>query len=481
MTRDPDSRDLLAHDIRAAMSDVIGGLRLIEGTPLPEAVRGQLDRIQSASELLARLVETLLTGGPEDAAASLGNLNLPRFLDAELRRWHGAAAPMGTRVRLDRSEDLPQVVRLNGLHLRRVVANLMGNALRHAPGGTITLGAGIDGDGQLSIRVTDAGPGFPQALLDDPFQVDAAAGPGRGTGMGLQIAAAHAEALGGRIALRNRPEGGAEVALSVPRAVWERDSAADAALPDLRGARILVADDSLTVRTLLAGMISRLGAECETARDGIEALNWLSRERFDLALIDIEMPVLGGLEVLRSERLRQAWGVAPPTSMVAITAHGLEDSAEAIREAGADGTIPKPLPGIESFARSLAHFLSAAPDPSNWRPERAAPLSAVTLSELMHAAGPDHAAALLAGLRADLERVERELGRALAAGRRDEIAAQTHVLLSLVGAVGALPTQEAARRLNRLADDGGAEAVQIAGKVCLGRLSDLRAELDAAG
>ncbi|UWQ16310.1 ATP-binding protein [Jannaschia sp. M317] len=473
----------MAHDIRAAVSDVIGGLRLIEPEDLPEATREQLGRVHVASELLARLVEEMLLGAPGDAEdAEVGILNLHRFLDDELRRWHGAARPTGTRVSFDRDPDLPEVVRLNGLHLRRVIANLMGNALRHAPGGSVTLGAELYRDRTLSICVSDDGPGFPIDLLPRLFDPETRGGSAPGTGMGLHIASAHAEGLGGKLAARNLATGGAQVTLTIPAHIWEREvEPAPGDLPDLTGRRVLVADDSATNQTLLRGILARLGAECETAGDGIEALNWLSRERFDMALVDLEMPRLGGLDVIRSERERQARGIAPPMLMVAMTAYVLRDNREAILEAGADGILAKPLAGIETVAKILHQFLEDAPDPDDWAPERAPALSAITLAELMAAAGPDQGDVLLTRLKQDLALVDMDLSAALDGKDLAGIRAQTHVLLSLAGAVGALPTQEAARRVGHLARDGDMEAIAIAVKVCLGRLSELRDELRRTG
>ena len=475
----PDARQLLAHDIRAAVSDVIGGLRLLERDRLPQEATRQIDRVHAASELLARLVEDLLDDAPRDSMAAVGNLNLRRFLDDELRRWHGAAHGTGTRVTLDRSADLPEIVRLDLLHLRRILANVMGNALRHGGGGRLVLGAELYRDRTLSLCITDDGPGFPEEMLPSLFEPSVRGG-GAGTGMGLHIAAAHAVAMGGTLKAENREAGGARVTLTFPPSIWRRpDTPSTTEMPDLSGRRVLIADDSATNRTLLQAMLVRLGAECELARDGIEALNWMARERFDLALVDIEMPVLGGLEVLRAERLRQARGMALPMAMVAMTAYVLRDNSEAIMQAGADGILGKPLPPIETFAKLIDRILAAAPAPQDWTPEDAPALSAITLSDLMAAAGPAYREQLLARLREDLEMAERHLGEALAAGDVAAAGAQAHVLLSLASNVGALPTLETARRLGRAAADGEIEAVRAEGALCLSRLAVLRQELAA--
>ncbi len=476
----PTGAQLLAHDIRSAVSDVIGGTRLIEREGLSEDHLIQIDRVQSAAELLARLVEALLEDMPRDSVGPVGNLNLRRFIDDELRRWHGASRGTGISVKLDRSGDLPEIVQLPLLPLRRIVANLMSNAMRHSGGAVVQLGTDMDEAGMLRISVQDDGCGLPDHVLRTDGETSGAPDPDGRIGMGLHIAQAHAAAIGAELHVGQSVLGGAMLELSVPREAWSRlpDPALDAALPDLRGHRVLVADDSATSRMMAQSMLARLGAECETARDGIEALNWLSRERFDLALIDVEMPVLSGLDVLRSERLRQARGIAPPTPLVAMTAYALRDARDAILQAGAAGILAKPLGKIESFAKAVAHFLASAPDPATWTPETATAVSTVMLAELMGAAGPEQGNDLLNRLREDLARVERDLSEALAGEDSPAVEAQTHILLSLSSAIGALPTQEAARRLNRAAALG--TVARKEGEACLACLARLRAELELA-
>lgn len=477
-----DPRQLLAHDIRSAVSDVIGGVRLMDREGLSPDARSQLDRVRSAAELMARLIEEMLNGTPRDTVGPVGNLNMRRFVDDELQRWHGAAQGTGVTVKVDRAGNLPEIVQLPLLPLRRIVANLMSNALRHSGGDRIVLGAEVQPDETLTICVMDNGVGLPDDLADQRADLDAQVGDGPRRGMGLHIAEAHARAMGGTLTLGRGTLGGAHVVLNLPHKVWSRLDPPEAGsdIPDLRGYRLLVADDSGTNRLLLQAMLTRMGAECELARDGIEALNWLSREKFDLAIIDIEMPVLGGIDVIHSERLRQARGIAPPTSMVAMTAYVLRDNREAIIEAGADGILAKPVGGIEAFGKAIWHFLQGAPDASEWCPEAAPALSAATLSELMEAAGPDQEGDLLDRLREDLAMVEARITQALDYDDLTAVAEQTHILLSLTTAVGALPTQQSARRLNRMARAGDMAGVQELGPACLAFLRSLRAELATA-
>lgn len=477
-----EPKQLLAHDIRSAVSDVIGGVRLMDSQDMPPDARSQLDRVRSAAELLARLMEELLNGTPRDTVGPVGNLNLRRFVDDELRRWHGAAQGTGVTVKADRAGNLPEIVQLPLLPLRRIVANLMSNALRHSGGNRVVLGTEVHPDGTLTICVMDNGTGLPDEVKDVRADFDTPKKDGARHGMGLHIADAHARAMGATLTLGRGSLGGAHVVLHIPRSVWSRlePPEAGSGVPDLRGYRLLVADDSATNRLLLQAMLTRMGAECELARDGIEALNWLSREKFDLALIDIEMPVLGGLDVMHSERLRQARGIAPPTSMVAMTAYVLRDNREVIIEAGADGILAKPVGSIEAFGKAVWHFLQDAPDASNWSPENAPALSAAMLSDLMDAAGPEQEGDLLDRLREDLAMVEVRMTQALDHDDLQALAEQTHILLSLTTAVGALPTLQSARTLNRMARAGDGAGALALGPDCLAFLGQLRADLATA-
>ncbi|KIT16011.1 hybrid sensor histidine kinase/response regulator [Jannaschia aquimarina] len=472
----PDHRVLLGHDLRAAAADVVGGLRLLEQEVLTSAARAQLERVQAASDLMVRLMDELL----DDTASLPGDtsvVDLRRLLDRTMRHWRGAAAPLGVTVDLDIDDGVTRLWRVEALPLRRILANVLGNALRHARSRvTLTL---EQRNGGAALLIIDDGPGFPPELplLFEPAQT----GPGsHGTGMGLHIATEHAGRIGATITARNVAEGGAEVSLHLPAELQVADPPPSEEIPDLSGWKVLIVDDSATVQTLLAGMLSRMGAECDIATDGVAALNWLARARFDLALIDVEMPLLGGREVIRAERLRQARGVAPPMPMIAMTAHRDPAIQADIVEEGADGILTKPLPDLETFGRAISGLLADAPRAADWQPEAAPVLSAAILADLLASAGPSAAPEMLERMKEDLANVEKTLENALAQGDLAEARFQTHILLSLTGALGALPTQTLAQKLSELLNTGDTDAVRIVGRACLGRLGELRAELASA-
>lgn len=474
----PGRRDLLAHDLRAALTDVMGGLRLLDQEPLSEGARAQVERAQVSGELMARLLEDVL--GETGASAASLSVDLRRLIEDEMKRWRGAALPQGIAVRRNYGPGIPTMLQVNALSLRRILANAMGNAVRYAKSEIILCVEMIEGD-EICIMVEDDGPGFDPESLPLTFAPSQRGAESHGTGMGLHIASKHAADMGGRLLAGNRETGGAYVSLCLPDSLSAGPALPLREIADLTGWRVLVADDSETLRVLLTGMLSQLGAECEWARDGIVALNWLARERFDLALLDVEMPLLGGREVIRAERLRQARGIAPPTPLIALTAHMSDEIREALLDDGADGVLFKPVPDTESFGRMLAGIIDLQTARPEWQPEAAPILSAATLSELMLAAGPKNAEEMLTRMKEDLKAVETDFQAALDTGNLDEIRFQSHIIVSLAGAVGALPTLSLARRMSELSRDGDMDAMRITGQVTLARLRELRGELDGVG
>ncbi|WP_308914779.1 hybrid sensor histidine kinase/response regulator [Jannaschia sp. LMIT008] len=475
--REPASMDLMAHDVRAALADIVGGVRLLDdGKLAPGAVR-QVERVRAAAELLSRLVEEMMDGGldrpPDDRPPAA--VDLRRVLDDVMARWRGAADPLGVTIGLRVADDVPRVVQTRHLGLRRIVDNVLSNALRHARG-RIDIDVRAPTADRIVLTIRDDGPGFPPDILPNLFGSGTRGAGSTGSGLGLHIAAGHSREIGGTLTARNDPDGGAIVTLELGDLHILRPSEEDVGV-DLTGMRVLVADDSDTVRTVFVGMLEQMGAACETAADGVVALNWLARERFDLALIDIEMPMLSGREVIRAERLRQAKGVAPPLPMIATTAHISRQVRDAILEEGADGVIDKPVPDRRTFGRILDSILRELPAVPHWQPEASAPLSPIMLAELLQAAGPVHAEEVLIRLTQDLRDAEAELTTALNGGDKPATRFQTHILLSLAGAVGGVPTQTAARALNAAAHDGGTGDLDALGTQCLNALGRLRAEL----
>ncbi len=455
---DAGKMTLLGHDLRAAVSDIIGGLRLIDHDGVDDPTRLQLERVRASSETLARLLEqglSMMLGEDDFAATHPANLQMTRFLyDIEMR-WSGRASEKGLTFTVSRSEDVPQVLTLDRIALERVLSNILSNAVKYTDAGTVSLDIGMAATGALRITVVDQGPGFSADALTRLFEFkgrpDGTGKPGQG--LGMHITKNMAGRLGGTISVENLPECGARVTLDLPPESWTiaaPDQVVE--LPDLSRTKVLVAEDNVTNQTIIGHMLAKMGAEYEIAEDGVEALHWLEREDFDLALIDIEMPRLNGIDVMRSLRSNDRLHSHMP--IIAITAYVLRANRDAIYAAGADAILAKPLAGLETFGMAIANVLGRASRPEEDQASSTADLAEFDRSSfdrLIEIAGPSAARELLERLCADLRKTERGLVAGLADGDVAAIRAETHVLIALAGAVGAARLQALSQTLNAAA------------------------------
>ncbi len=475
---------LLGHDVRAAVSDIIGGLRLIDQEGMDPATRLQLERVRTSSETLARLLEeamVILFGEEAAFPRTTSNVQLDRFFyDIEMR-WSGRATAKGLILECHRDEDLPQVLTVDRISLDRILSNILSNAIKYTDQGRVRMDVGLGATGGLRVDVTDQGPGFSVGALDRLFQYEGRPeGTGKpGQGLGMHISNYLSGSLGGTIAVENLDGGGARVTLELPPSVFStgaRDDHPDLPdLPDLSRTKVLLAEDSETNQLVLGQMLRRLGAEFETASDGVQALNWLEREEFDLALIDIEMPRLGGIDVIRAVRADDR--VYSRMPIVAITAYVLRANRDAIYAAGADAILAKPIVSLETFGQAIANVLrrSALNDgeAAIQVEEGLAEFNRDCFDRLIAVAGPDASRELLIRLAADLRNCERNLVAGLAEHDMTTIRAETHVLIALAGAVGAERLSGLAQNLNAIAHRQREGDIATLGEECLGQLDRL--------
>lgn len=434
----------LSHDIRSAMSDVLGGIRLVDTPRLDPQTQTQIDRVRAAADTLAALVDdALLTAAGETVIRDENaELIVADWLTALDRRWSGHAAERGSRFTIHTIGALPVRLTVAPITLDRIIGNLVGNALLHAAGGDVVVELTADPDIGLEVCVADAGPGFPEYVLDAARHKRAQASV-TGSGLGLHIVRELSAEVPAILKFSNDPQtGGARAQLVIPatKLDWTGQGAEASAPPDLSDLRVLVAEDNLTNQTILRQMLNRMGAEAMFVTDGLAAMDALKREVFDIALIDIEMPRMSGLEVM--EQVRSSPDAIAQMPLVAITAYVLRDNREAIYAAGADGIIGKPISSTEDFGRTILRHVGRPADvkePSDMMSGTRLDQRMDTdrLERLLQAAGHHGSAELLDRVAEDLSAVLGHLDTGVADQRLSDIRSQTHILIAISGAVGA--------------------------------------------
>jgi signal transduction histidine kinase/CheY-like chemotaxis protein len=395
----------MSHEIRTPLNGVIGMADLLASGPLAPEQRDQAETIRRSGETLLAILNDILDWAKIEA----GRLEVERLpVDARaavadtFALYRLRARDQGVRLVLDWPETVPRRVLADPMRLRQVLLNLVSNAVKFAPGGTVTVAARPEADdtadaadtagiGRLAIAVQDTGIGMDEvqrARLFQPFTQGDASTTRRfgGTGLGLAITARLLAAMAGTIAVASAPEAGSTFTVHLPLAP---EAAAGYGLREApRGARpqapttpvpagaapsppflapepcpdrrrrVLVAEDSAVNQQVAQAMLEYLGAEVECVDDGAQAVAATARAAYDLVLLDIYMPVLDGLAAARAIRAREAAGV-PRLHLVALTANAFAADRQACLAAGMDGFLTKPLT-LETLRAALQALPGAA-------------------------------------------------------------------------------------------------------------------------
>ena len=371
----------MSHEIRTPMNGIIGSLALLDRTDSEERRRTLIDVARQAADGLLQTLNEILDYAKLDAkggALNVAPFDLCRVCQVAVQTFQANATAKGIALVFDPSgyDSRIELVQGDEEKLRRIVMNLVANAIKFTSVGGVTLrlrGTRTPAGVKLAVRIADTGIGIaPEKvpLLFEPFfQVDS--GMSRsygGTGLGLAISRQLAEAMGGVVRVKSAVGRGsvftiglllAESARRVEPAA-ARLASAPALMTVARGKTVLLVEDNAVNAFISAASLESLGIASVHAVDGSEAFALYRRRRFDAVLMDCEMPVIDGFAATRLIREHEARIGLPRTPIIALTANALSGDREHCLAQGMDDYLSKPIE-LHALSELLARWLADTP------------------------------------------------------------------------------------------------------------------------
>jgi PAS domain S-box-containing protein len=358
----------VSHEIRTPLNAIVGFTNLLEAEVKDEKNLEYVGYIQLASRNLLELINDVLDFSKieaghvqlEKTATSLSGL-----VDSVSVLISQRAREKGIGYEVELSPNLPRVIETDHLRLTQILLNVCGNAVKFTEKGLVKLRVEPVSDIKTeyqTIRFTieDTGIGISKEKIDEIFErfVQASESTTRlfgGTGLGLSIVKSLVSLLDGKITVESVPNSGTSFIIECPfrilsdEAYGESESAAIVASSHIPKLNILIAEDNLLNQKLLRAIFEKLGFEFVIVGNGLEAIQVLQQESFDLVIMDLQMPVMDGYTAIK--QIRKDISLTVP--IITMTAHALVGEKEECMSIGANSYISKPFKQDELISTIL--------------------------------------------------------------------------------------------------------------------------------
>lgn len=348
----------VGHELRTPLNAVMGLTQILTMKQLPEVEQQDyLDIIYHSAKDVLHLINDML----DHARIEAGNLsmtdevfNLHQYLQRIIRKYQYLAEEKGIPISLQVSDNVPEYVISDTQRFTQIISNLLDNAIKFTQKGEIVLmahaQAHTDSVCHIHIRVKDTGIGIPEDQTQMIFQRFVQAHNQqtnpyvrryKGLGLGLSIVKQLVNMLGGKISVKSQEGVGSEFNLSIPMSLANdtQDKQTSVNSPgQVLDCYILLVEDNELNQKVAQLMLKELGCEVRIASDGSQALALLNETEFNLVLMDLSLPDMSGIEVVKIMRLN---GCELP--IIGLTAFAQADDLQACLEAGMDDVLIKPL------------------------------------------------------------------------------------------------------------------------------------------
>ena len=373
----------MSHEIRTPLNAVIGVLQLIDETSVPRDVAQKLKVGRESGNFLLALINQVLDFAKIEAGTitlSAERFSLPLMLDAMQSMFKVRSELKGVELNCRVEGDECRIYEADCDRIRQVLFNLIGNAVKFTESGSIDVVARVidisDERTRIEFSVTDSGPGIieddRQRIFEEFVQSDVGLKHGGGTGLGLSISKLIADAMDGHLELTSDVGVGSTFTFTVDVAVAaNRDRKGNSDDVDTsRPMRILVAEDNSINEMIIHSMLEEWGHDVTVVSNGQKAVDAVKADpaQFDIILMDVQMPVMDGLEA--TAMIREIAPDGEKLPIVALTANAFSDQKQEYLMAGMQGVVTKPIDmanlyaTLNRFSKQDLSLTTAGPPPT---------------------------------------------------------------------------------------------------------------------
>jgi PAS domain S-box-containing protein len=368
----------MSHELRTPLNGIVGVASALARTGLTPAQEEMVRLIQTSGAGLETILSDVLDFSRIEAGRvelSPDSFELEDCLRSAAALFGASAREKGLDLRLEVAPEVRGVFEGDAGRIRQVLFNLLSNAVKFTDTGGVAIRAEATGETagavRVAVSVSDTGIGFDETLkarLFERFEQADGSITRRfgGSGLGLAISRSLAEAMGGGLEAVSEPGRGSTFTLTLPLRRAASQQTSHVALPETpplgRNARVLLAEDHAINRRVVELILGASGVDLVCVENGHEAVEAATHGRFDLILMDIQMPQMDGLTAIRTIRALERNEQRRPTPIWALSANALPEHLEASMAAGADGHLTKPISAPALF-QALAEACATVPAP----------------------------------------------------------------------------------------------------------------------
>ncbi len=364
----------ISHEIRTPLNAVTSAAHLLGRSELDAEQRENVGILLNGARVLLDLLNSVLDLSKIEAGRmhrECTDVDVRDLVNRVVSIWQPKALEQGLFLDVVIDAEVPDRAMLDSTKVTQILTNLVANAVKFTRRGGVTVCVTAS-PSHLHFEVSDTGPGMAPEMLSrifEPFEQGDGSIARRfgGTGLGLAICRKLASLLGGDVTVESAPGRGSTFRLRLERVdavgthfTASQDAALDPFNPRADALRVLIAEDHPVNRQILTKLLAPLGLNLTLVENGAEAVRAAETQAFDLILMDMQMPILSGLEATR-----QILGKSGPnrrTPIVAVTACAFDDERELWLDAGATDFLTKPIDPEALF--SIIHHCTGTPHPA---------------------------------------------------------------------------------------------------------------------